>query len=44
MAKGRKYAVILSDEDRKAIEKTIRSKNTSRTTKCRAQILKLADA
>lgn len=43
MAEKRKYEVKLTAEEKRKIEATIRDPKVSRTIKCRAQILKLAD-
>ena len=39
MGRPRKYIVILSDDDLKRLKSTLRKKKTSRTMKCRCQIL-----
>ena len=39
MGRPRKYIVILSDDDLKRLKSTLRKKKTSRTLKCRCQIL-----
>ena len=39
MGRPRKYIVTLSDDDLKRLKSTIRKKKTSRTIKCRCQIL-----
>ena len=43
MSKARKYAVKLTEEERAKVDSILRSKDASRTIKCRAQILKLID-
>lgn len=39
MARKKKYSVILSDDELKQLKSVIQKKNTSRTIKCRCQIL-----